>query len=309
VADNVLTEDDDVLEIVEVEALPTPEELAAKETPEEDDKLSDEDDDDEEDTRLSEDDGDDDNPNRKKRQKRRELQKRAKERTERELRMLRDQVAAYENRFKSLEGNAVSHNQMLLDQRLEETKREVTQADQIIAKAIEAGNGEDVAAALRMRDDAKARVDSLANAKKQLESTKTEAPAFGPRAQTYAKQWVDANPWYDPKGSDENSAVTNVIDKRLLAEGYSPDSEEYWNELTSRVSARFGGRKADPETPKKKAPPLGNTREHAPASTRKEVYVTPERKQAMIDAGTWDDPVRRTRMLKAYQDYDRQSAR
>ena len=60
---------------------------------------------------------------------------------------------------------------------------------------------------------------------------------------------------------------------------------------------------------KKKAPPIGGTREHAPQSTRKEVSVTPERKQAMIDAGIWDDPVRRAKQIKAYQAYDRNSAR
>ena len=54
---------------------------------------------------------------------------------------------------------------------------------------------------------------------------------------------------------------------------------------------------------------MGNTREHAPQSTKKEVYVTPDRKQAMIEAGYWDDPVKRTQMLKAYQAHDRNSAR
>ena len=61
--------------------------------------------------------------------------------------------------------------------------------------------------------------------------------------------------------------------------------------------------------PRRKAPPTGNTREHAPPTTKNEVVVTPERKQAMIDAGVWDDPVARKRYLKAYQEYDRNSAR
>jgi hypothetical protein len=41
-----------------------------------------------------------------------------------------------------------------------------------------------------------------------------------------------------------------------------------------------------------------------PPSTRKEVYVSPERVQAMKDAGVWDDSALRNRYLKAYQDYD-----
>jgi hypothetical protein len=58
-------------------------------------------------------------------------------------------------------------------------------------------------------------------------------------------------------------------------------------------------------TPRRKAPPQGQTREYAPTSTRKEIYVTPERKQAMIEAGIWDDVSRRNQMLKAYQAYDK----
>ena len=44
-------------------------------------------------------------------------------------------------------------------------------------------------------------------------------------------------------------------------------------------------------------------------NTRNEVVVTPERKQAMMEAGAWDDPVARKRLLKAYQEYDRNPAR
>jgi hypothetical protein len=51
---------------------------------------------------------------------------------------------------------------------------------------------------------------------------------------------------------------------------------------------------------------VGSGREHAPSSTRKtEVYVSPDRKQALIDAGVWDDPVLRTKYVKRYQEYDR----
>jgi hypothetical protein len=74
------------------------------------------------------------------------------------------------------------------------------------------------------------------------------------------------------------------------------------------VAARVGDDDAAPardSAPRRKAPPQGGTREHAPTSTRKEIYVTPERKQAMMDAGIWDDVAKRNQMLKAYQAYDK----
>ena len=53
---------------------------------------------------------------------------------------------------------------------------------------------------------------------------------------------------------------------------------------------------------------LGGKREHASASTRREVYVSPERKQAMMDAGYWEDPELRKRMLKRYAEADRNNS-
>ncbi len=40
------------------------------------------------------------------------------------------------------------------------------------------------------------------------------------------------------------------------------------------------------------------------AFSKHDVYVSPERKQAMIEAGVWDDPTLRAKYLKAYQQYD-----
>jgi hypothetical protein len=122
---------------------------------------------------------------------------------------------------------------------------------------------------------------------------------------------MNANPWYDPSGRDEDSAITKVIDNQLAAEGYNPKDADYWHELTRRVASRIGDDEVETrQSPsKRKAPPTGTTREHAPVSTKKEIYVTPERKQAMIDAGIWDDVPRRNQMLKAYQAYDKSSAR
>jgi hypothetical protein len=52
-------------------------------------------------------------------------------------------------------------------------------------------------------------------------------------------------------------------------------------------------------------PAVGSGREHAPTSTRKEIYISPERKAALQEAGVWDDPVLRQRYVKKYAEYDR----
>ena len=287
-------------------------------TPPEDDADDNHDDDsdgdDEGDERLaeSEDDSDDEisSQSRKRRVKRREIQKRAKENAQRELEMLRHTNAELMRRVSAIEGHTLHTNEQGIDSRLQQTINEIRQAEQIMARATEAGNGDDVVAAMRIRDDAMSRAQRLQYNKQQMAQVREQAaqPQADPRVQSYAQESMQANSWYNPAGGDDDSAVVNAIDASMTAQGYDPTSRAYWEELTRRVAARVGdedGGTARGASPRRKAPPQGTTREHAPTSTRKEVYVTPERKAAMIEAGVWDDPAARTRMLKAYQAYDK----
>ena len=306
--DNTLTENDD-------------EELIPVDTPpEEDAEPEHQADDDEEDERLaqSEDESEADITSRgtnteraEKRRKRRETLRKAREADRMQIEMLRRQNAELVQRMAALEGKATRSTVQSLEQKIAATRAEIAQAEHVIAKATEAGNGEDVVAAMRIRDQAMAQAQQLEYARQQ--AAQPRAPQVNPAVVNYAKQWMEANPWYDPQGRDRDSALTKAIDAELAREGYDPASRDYWEELTARVADAFGegddgaSQAADrgSSRPRRKAPPTGNTREHAPASTKREIYVTPERKQAMIDAGIWDDPVRRNQMLKAYQAYDR----
>jgi hypothetical protein len=311
---NKIEENDDDLEIIETDG--TEQEQPEAPVAEDDDEDGDEDE-----ARMgtSEDDSEDEivdktKRNRDSRVKRRQLQKEAKERAKRELDFLRQQNAELARRMAAIEGNSLSQSAATVEQQMRQAMAEAQQAESIIAKAVEAGNGEDVALAMRLRDEAKERAAQLSAYKQRFDEAAKQAtaPRVDPRVSDYAQQWLAANNWYDPQGRDEDSAITKAIDNAMAREGWNPASEEYWHELTRRVSARINGAEQPEQaerTPRRKAPPTGNTREHAPASTKNEVYVTPERKQAMIDAGVWDDPVARKRYLKAYQEYDRNSAR
>lgn len=315
-ADTTITEKDDD-ELIPVETPPEGEQQAA---PVDDD----EDDEDEEDSRLaqSEDDSEEDIAKQAvhdRRAKRRERQRRARDAAQRELQMLRETVATLSQRVAATENHAIGTNVQTLEQRLADAVSKVRQAETIIAKATEAGNGDDVVAAMRIRDQAIVEAQQLDNAKRQFEYARQQAsapPAPNPNVVNYAKEWMQANPWYDPSGRDRDSALTKAIDNELAAEGFNPASREYWEELTARVAEAIGdddGQSAasssTTQRARRKGPPTGNTREHAPVSTKKEIYVTPERKAAMIEAGVWDDPVMRQRYLKAYQAYDNGSAR
>jgi len=311
-ADNQITEkDEDDIVIIEGEAP-----VEEVETEDADDSDEDEDEGDE---RLgdSEDDSEEEIASKSrsnvKRQKQRERRLRAKEHADRELAELREQNNTLLRRVSAIEGNTLASNVTAIDQRIAQAQSDVKQAESIIARAVEAGNGDDVATAMRLRDEAQYEAQQLWQQKQQVEQARQQHanPGPDPRVVNYAKEWMDANPWYDPRGRDEDSAITNVIDNQLASEGYNPKDADYWHELTRRVASRIGDDEAETRSSpsKRKAPPTGTTREHAPVSTKREIYVTPERKQAMIDAGIWDDVPRRNQMLKAYQAYDKSSAR
>lgn len=308
-----MTDNTQITETDDDELVPVEEQAETEVADDSDD--SDDGDEDEGDERLaeSEDDSDEDiasgsKSNRERRKKRRDMQRRAKEAAERKIAMLERQNAEMMQRLQAVEGFTQNTSAQSLEARIAQAQREIQQAELIIAKATEAGNGDDVVAAMRIRDQAIANAQQLSTAKQQFDTQRQQAqqPRVDPNVVNYAKQWMEANPWYDPSGRDRDSALTKAIDNELASEGFDPSSRDYWEELTARVADALGETESKP---KRKAPPTGRTREHAPVSTKKEIYVTPERKQAMIEAGVWDDPVLRQRYLKAYQAYDTGSAR
>lgn len=309
---NTITENDDKQQ--------PEEELIPVETPpeaQEDDGDEHEEDDGDERLAESEEDTDEDvasgTTNRERRRKRREMQRRAREATKREVEQLREIVLQQQQRLAAVEGFATSNTVQSIEARIAQTQRDIQQAELIFAKAAEAGNGEDQLAAMKIRDNAMADLQKLVGTHQQITqrvNTPPPQPQIDPVVADYAKQWMAANPWYDPSGKDRDSALTKAIDNEIIAEGYDPKSREYWEELTARVADALGESKPKAKPQRGRGgPPVGNTREHAPVSSRKEIYVTPERKAAMQEAGVWDDPVLRQRYLKAYQQYDNGSAR
>lgn len=160
---------------------------------------------------------------------------------------------------------------------------------------------------------------------------RSAAPAPDPEVVRRAVQWAGRHAFADPvRGNKEEVEIVKAIDHNLHKEGWDPRSEDYWAELTSRVKRRLphhfkkaapngdgrqnGGRKMQDD--KGSRPANGGPR-MAPASQsgggsrplgKNEVRVTPDRKKAMQEAGMWDDPKKRNRMLAQYARYDREAA-
>lgn len=254
---------------------------------------------------------------RREKQERKERREKAMSRDKLELDFLRRRNDELERRLTGVEAKTHQADIGNIDRALQEAIQEAQMAEKVIAKAVEAGNGDDVTQAMRYRDAAIVKAQQLnqykqslaAQAQAQMQANKAPVePKINPNAMELAKEFIQDNPWYDPTGKDEDSSIVLAIDNALVREGLDPASEEYWDELRDRVKKRLP-EKFGESRKQRGAPALGSGREHAPASTRREVYISPERKQALMDAGVWDDPVLRQRYVKKYMEYDRANGR
>lgn len=247
-------------------------------------------------------------------QERKERREQAIKRDKLELEFLRKRNDDLERRVSVQEQRAHQVDLSSFDAQIAHAANEAEMAERVIAKAVEAGNGADVTQALKYRDQAIQRVQQLQFAKQQAAQQRpaAQAPQIDDMTMHYAKEFMSDNPWYDAQGRDEDSAIVIAIDQALAKDGYNPQSEEYWNELRKRAARRLPERFKSQNKPAVReertprgGPAVGSGREHAPATTRKEIYISPERKQALIDAGVWDDPVLRMKYVKRYAEYDR----
>ena len=230
-----------------------------------------------------------------------------------ELDFLRKRNDDLERRVSAQEQRAHRSDLDGIDAAIQKAASDAQLAERVIAKAVESGNGEDVTQAMRYRDQSMARLQQLNQMKQQAAQRPAPVPQLDDMAMHHAKEFLKDNPWYDAQGRDEESAIVLAIDNALSKDGYNPQSEDYWDELRNRAARRlperFGKPAASPQRTPRGGPAVGSGREYAPASTRQEIMISPERKSALIEAGVWDDPVLRMKYAKRYAEYDRNNKR
>lgn len=250
---------------------------------------------------------------RAEKQDRKQRREEAIKRDKLELDFLRKRNDDLERRVSVQEHRAHNSDLSAYDNALNQAAHEADMAERVIAKAVAAGNGEDVTQAMRYRDQALARIQQLHAQKNQVAQQAPQRPQQQPQIDEttlrYAQEFIEKNPWYDSMGRNEDSAVVIAIDQSLAKDGYDPRTSEYWDELTKRAARRLPERfeKANTKREPRGGPVVGSGREYAPASTRTEFYISPERKQALVDAGVWDDKTLRDKYVKRYAEYDRKN--
>jgi hypothetical protein len=137
-----------------------------------------------------------------------------------------------------------------------------------------------------------------------------------PNVQRHAARWMKRNSWYNPAATDADSRVAKSIDEQMSSEGWDPTQGDYWEELDSRlqkVLPHHYNEDNDDDLRQVRRPRnvVGSSGREASAAyggtNRTQFVLSPDRVKAMKDAGAWDNPERKARMIKNFIEFDRRN--
>lgn len=144
---------------------------------------------------------------------------------------------------------------------------------------------------------------------------KTNVPDSKKQRMDYLmKEWLDRTPWFDPRGNGLDTRIATVIDEDLAKEGWDPATDEYWDELDLRLKDRLPHRyKSERSDRRRQSPPVNGIRNdtvtHQGTAAANQFHISKARKEALIEAGVWDDPKERQKYIKRFIQYDKENPR
>jgi hypothetical protein len=226
-------------------------------------------------------------------------ERRAKEEALRERQELERLAQQLVEENKKLKGNVNKNQTALLDQARKNAAVETEASKRAYKEAYESGDSDAVLNAQERLTNAKLKSDRLANFKLPA-LQETETPVQRPVEQTApavqvdqrAADWQKANKWFG--ADDEMTSLALGLHNKLVKQGVSPQSDEYYETINSRMRQVFPDNFEEAE-PKRKAQVVAPaTRSTAPRKvtlTRTQVQIakrlglTPEQyaRQVAID--------------------------
>ena len=257
--------------------------------------------------------GDDDQPGdtdairearRNRRRAKKEYIKRTNVEKDAKLTLLERQNQQLLERLSVLEKKQSGADLARFDKAIEDEQLRLQYATAKLKEATDNADGTSFAKAQELWYDSKRKLEAMQNFKARAAESSADTGAVNPKLQRLANSWMERNDWYDPNGGDEDSQIAKVIDNRLVQEGYDPSTDEYWDELDSRLQRRLPHKynQQHDEQPRRRPRTFvtGSSRESSPRGSGNSFVLEPEQVRAMKDAGMWDDAQKRARMIKRY---------
>ena len=227
-------------------------------------------------------------------------ERRAKEEALRERQELERVTQQLMEENKKLKGNVNKNQTAILEQAKKNAAIETEGAKRAYKEAYESGDSDAVLEAQEKLTNAKIKSDRLANFKlpalQETEtSVQTQVEQIAPAVQVdeRAANWQKNNSWFG--SDDEMTSLALGLHNKLVKQGVSPQSDEYYETIDSRMRQVFPDNFEDAEPKRKKAQVVAPaTRSTAPKKvtlTRTQVQIakrlglTPEQyaKQVAID--------------------------
>jgi len=226
-------------------------------------------------------------------------ERRAKEEALRERQELERVTQQLMEENKKLKGNVNKNQTALLEQAKKNAAIETEAAKRSYKEAYESGDSEAVLEAQEKLTSAKLKSDRLANFKLpalQEEETPVQPepePAPAVQVDNRAADWQKNNSWFG--SDDEMTSLALGLHNKLVKQGVSPQSDEYYETIDSRMRQVFPDNFEEAEPKRKKtqvvAPATRSTAPKKVTLTRTQVQIakrlglTPEQyaKQVAID--------------------------
>ena len=238
--------------------------------------------------------------NRNRRREKKERFKRINEEKDTQLTLLQRQNRELMERLSAVERRGVQSEIEGVDKKIREEEERYQWALGQVKKAVSEVDGETFASAQQVQSDAEKKLEYWRWKKQSMVEQAEAPPKADPRVMDHANKWMERNKWFNPNGGDTDSDIARVIDAQLAKENYDPTSQEYWEELDSRLRDRLPNKQRRP-----RSVVTGSERESPAQTNGDSFYISPERVKAMKDAGFWDDPKMRAKMIKQYANWNR----
>jgi hypothetical protein len=249
---------------------------------------------------------------REERQLKKQLQKQREVSAKHKISALEKRNEDLARRLAAVENTAASYQFAQVDKAIEDEATRVEYAKMKLVQAAQANDANAQVEYLEQLQEAKTRLAQIqAHKKQQLEEAKRPKQnvpnEVSTEVQRQATTWLKENKWYDPQARDTDSKIAKLVDQDLASEGWDPSDPEYWDELDNRLSARLPHRySAKSGTSNRRGGPTASSRTANPSGKAgNTITLSRERVSAIKDAGAWDDPVKRSKMIKAYAQFDK----
>jgi len=235
------------------------------------------------------------------------------------LQALQRENEEFKRRLSQLERNSKTEGLIRIDKNIEDAQTRLEYAKMKIAEATQNQDGQAMVEAQTMLQEANEEVRNLQSVRRQADNELKRAPQQqqqqgDPLVARLAQKWMQRNSWYNPNANDPDSRIAKRVDDIMGTQGWDPADPDYWEELDARLQKELPHRyndSNDDDTRSVRRPRnvvASSGREASGAyggSNRSQFVLSPDRVKAMKEAGAWDNPERKAKMIKQFIAYDR----